>query len=80
MKSLSLKLEESIFEETEEVITQINKKRNKYINEALSFYNKLQKRRMMRHQLVAESQAVYASSVEVLRELEELEDDGFLLD
>ncbi|MBU2913601.1 hypothetical protein [Reichenbachiella agariperforans] len=79
MKNLSFKLDESVFSETEEIISQINKKRNKYINEALKFYNQLQKRRLMRQDLLQESQAVYASSAEVLRELEELEDDGFLL-
>ncbi|PIB34524.1 hypothetical protein BFP72_03410 [Reichenbachiella sp. 5M10] len=66
MKNLSLKLNESIFLETEEILSQINKKRNKYINEVLKFYNQFQKRRLMRQDL----QAVYASSAEVLRELE----------
>lgn len=79
MKNLSFKLDESVFSETEEIISQINKKRNKYINEALKFYSQFQKRRLMRQDLLQESQAVYASSAEVLRELEELENDGFLL-
>lgn len=79
MKSLSLKLEEEIFMETEEVIAHIKKKRNKYINEALKFYNQLQKRNMMRGQLAADSAAVYTSSMEVLKEFEDLEDDEFLL-
>ncbi len=80
MKNLSLKLEEDIFMEAEEILGHIKMKRNKYINEALRFYNQLQKRKLMRHQLAEESRAVYASSVEVLREFEELEDDGFLID
>ncbi|RJE74445.1 hypothetical protein [Reichenbachiella sp. MSK19-1] len=79
MKNLSLKLDESVFSETEKIISQINKKRNKYINETLKFYSQFQKRRLMRQDLLQESQAVYVSSAEVLRELEELEDDGFLL-
>ena len=67
--------------DTEEILAQINQKRNKYINEALSFYNNLQKRRLMRNSLVAESQAVYGSSMEVLREFEELlEEDDQMLD
>ncbi len=44
MKNLSLKLEDNIFSETKSVTSQLHKSRNRYINEALDFYNKLQKR------------------------------------
>ncbi|MEP2024219.1 MAG: hypothetical protein ABJH98_03145 [Reichenbachiella sp.] len=80
MKNLSLKLEEGIFEDTEEILVEINKKRNKYINEAVAFYNKLYKRKLMRNSLAAESAEAYGSSMEVLEEFEALEDDLDFLD
>ena len=80
MKNLSLKLEENIFDETEHILSEINKKRNKYINEAVAFYNKLYKRKLMRGDLAAESKAAYGSSMEVLNEFEALEDDFDFLD
>ena len=80
MKNLSLKLEENTFNEVEDIVSKINKKRNKYINEALSFYNKLYKRKLMRSQLIEESKLAYGSSLDILTEFEEIEDDGFLLD
>lgn len=80
MKNLSLKLEENIFDETELILSEINKKRNKYINEAVAFYNKLYKRKLMRSNLAAESKVAYGSSMEVLNEFEALEDDFDFLD
>jgi hypothetical protein len=37
MKTLSLKLDDAVFEDTEAVLQQIKKPRNRYINEALHF-------------------------------------------
>lgn len=72
MKSLSLKLEDDIFSETEKVITKVKKSRNRYINEALSFYNQLHKRRLLAKQLNKESKLVSKDSMEVLAEFEKL--------
>ena len=47
MKALSLKLDDSVFTETEQLITHIKKSRNRYINEALDYYNKVQKRKLL---------------------------------
>lgn len=80
MKNLSLKLDENIFDETEYILSEINKKRNKYINEAVDFYNKLYKRKLMRGMLAAESAAAYGSSMEVLEEFEALDDNLEFLD
>ena len=44
MKTVSLKIEDGIFEETEKIISEIKKPRNRYINDALEFYNRHQKR------------------------------------
>ncbi|MEQ9231710.1 MAG: hypothetical protein RIF46_13585 [Cyclobacteriaceae bacterium] len=77
MKNLSLKLNEDIFEDVEEIVGSIKVKRNKYINDALAYYNNLHKRRLMKIRLAEESKATYGSSMEILTELEAL-DDNFL--
>ena len=77
MKVLSLKLREEIFKDAETLIHEMKTKRNTYINEALDFYNKLNRRKLLRKKLHAESGLVKASSLEVLRELEGLEETGF---
>ncbi len=70
MKTLSLKLDDSIFTETEQVISHIKKSRNRYINEALDFYNKVQKRKMLASKLEKESKLVKDDSLNVLHEFE----------
>ena len=67
-KTLSLKLRDDIYTETEEVIAAVHKPRNLYINDALSFYNSFMKRTLMRKQLKKESRLVSESSLEALRE------------
>lgn len=74
-KTLSLKLKDDVFEETEEIIATLHKPRNAYINEALGFYNKLVRRKRLKERLKKESHMVSASSMEALRELELLEDE-----
>jgi hypothetical protein len=74
-KMLSLKVKDDIFAETEDIIGSIQKPRNAYINEALSFYNKFIKRRLLKEQLKKESQMISESSLEALRELELIEDE-----
>ena len=73
-KTLSLKLQDDIFSETEEVIAAVHKPINSYINDALSFYNKFMKRTLLRKRLQKESRLVSALSLEALRELELIED------
>ena len=75
MKSLSLKLEEDIFEETERILESLPKSRNRYINEALQFYNLLQRRKMLAAQLDEESMLVSEESLSVLAEFEALENE-----
>ena len=75
MKKLPLKLDESVFEETEKVIGAIKKSRNRYINEALTFYNNVQKRKLITSKLESESLLVREESMKVLREFENLEYD-----
>ena len=75
MKNLSLKLEDNIFQETESILGKLHTNRNRYINEALEFYNKLQKRRLLAKQLAKESKLVADDSLSVLKEFEALEND-----
>jgi len=58
MKNLSLKMDDLVFNETEKITLKINKNRNRYINEAVEFYNLLQKRKIISRQLKKESQMV----------------------
>jgi predicted transcriptional regulator len=76
MKTLSLKLDDAVFEDTEALIQQIKKPRNRYINEALHFYNRMQKRRLLALQLGLESQLVSDESMLVLQEFESFEEDA----
>lgn len=74
MKNLSLKLSENIFHETEIMVKKVRKPRNRYINEAINFYNNYQKKKLIMKQLESESKMVEKSSKEVLKELEKLEE------
>ncbi|OGW54119.1 MAG: hypothetical protein A2Y81_12435 [Nitrospirae bacterium RBG_13_43_8] len=74
-KMLSLKVKDDVFAETEDIIGSIQKPRNAYINEALIFYNKFIRRRLLKAQFKKESQMISESSIEVLRELELIEDE-----
>ncbi len=74
MKTLSLKLDDFVFQETEELLEKIKKPRNRYINEALHHYNRIQKKRIIEKLLEAESKMVRDESMRVLREFEKMED------
>ena len=75
MKNLSLKLDDDIFKETEEIVTKVKKNRNRYINEAIEFYNRLYKRKLLSKQLSKESKMVSKDSLKVLSEFEKLGDE-----
>ncbi len=70
IKTLSLKLDDSIFNETEVVLTKIKKSRNRYINEAVDYYNRINRRNFFAHKLVKESKLVREESLKVLAEFE----------
>lgn len=73
MKSVSLKIDQHIFEETEDVLTHLNKSRNKYINEAIHHYNQVQKRNVLKKKLQKESYDVREDSMSVLQEFENID-------
>ena len=75
MKTLSLKLDDNVFEETEKVVSELKLARNRYINEALSLYNQFNKRQVLKKKLAKESNLVAQSSSEVLAEFEKLVDE-----
>jgi hypothetical protein len=73
MKSLSLKVEDSIIKETDELIKDIKISRNQYINQAIDYYNKLKKRKQLENKLKRASQLVNKNSIDVLAEFDEIE-------
>jgi predicted transcriptional regulator len=73
MKTVSLKIDDSIFGETEKILSKMKKPRNRYINEAIDYYNKLQKRLLIEKKLKKDSELVKAHSMDVLKEFEGIE-------
>ncbi len=71
MKSVSLKIDDSIFGETEKILARLKKPRNRYINEALEHYNKLQREKILEEKLRKESDLVKDDSMAVLKDFEE---------
>jgi predicted transcriptional regulator len=74
MKTLSLKLDDAIFEETDRIAGKLNMARNRYINEALDAYNRMVSRKFLKEKLLKESTQISRSSMEVLRDLERITD------
>lgn len=73
-KALSLKLDDRIFAETESVIRKMRVPRNSYINRALDFYNRCQKRRFLKRRLQKDVEALKDQTHEIIRDYELLED------
>ncbi len=74
MKTLSLKLDDDIFEETDRIAGKLNMARNRYINEALEAYNKVASKKFLKEKLKQESIKVCRSSMDMLKELEKITD------
>ncbi len=68
-------MDDLVFNETEKIILKTNKNRNRYINEAVEFYNLLQKRKIISRQLQKESKIVQEESMKVLAEFDNLIDE-----
>lgn len=73
MKTVSLKIDDTIFGETEKILSKIRKPRNRYINEAIEYYNKIQSRIILEQKLGKESDLVKDDSMLVLKEFEEID-------
>lgn len=74
MKTLSLKLDDKIFDEAEEITSKLKLARNRYINEAVNIYNLYNKRQLLKKQLSKESKLTSKDAMEVLHEFEKLID------
>ncbi len=73
MKTVSLKINDSIFVETEKILSRIKIPRNRYINEAIEYYNRLQKRQILEKKLKAESALVKKDTLNTLRDFENID-------
>jgi hypothetical protein len=76
MKTLSLKLDDEIYEEAEKITSKLKLARNRYINEAVSVYNLFNKRRLLKKQLEKESKLTQKDALEILHEFEKLMDEA----
>lgn len=76
MKTLSLKLDDDIFDEAEEITSKLHLARNRYINEAVRIYNRVNQRRLLKKQLHKESALTSKESMDVLHEFERLMDEN----
>lgn len=72
MKILSLKLDTEVFKETEAIIKDKKVARNRYINQALEFYNSYQKRKKLRTEFAKASLLTQESSLEIHAEFDDL--------
>jgi hypothetical protein len=70
MKTVLLKIDESVLGDTDTIVSAINISRNKYIIEAINYYNKLQRRRALEVKMKLESAMVREESLNVLKEFE----------
>jgi hypothetical protein len=73
MKTISLKIDDSIFCETEKILSRIKIPRSRYINEAIEYYNKLQKRQILEKRLRSDSDLVKNDSLSVLKDFERID-------
>ena len=73
MKTVSLKIDDAIFGETEKILSSVKKPRNRYINEAIDYYNRFQKRLILEKRLKKESELVKKDSMTVLKDFEEID-------
>ncbi len=73
MKTVSLKIDDSIFGETENILSRIKIPRNRYINEALDYYNKLQRRQILEKRLISDSELVKNDSIKILKDFERID-------
>jgi len=73
MKNISLKMDDQIYGETEKILTKIKKPRNRYINEAIDYYNKIYQRKILQKILEKESDMVRDDSMNVLKDFEEID-------
>ncbi len=70
LKSVALKLNAPVFEETNKIVLKLNTNRNRYINEAVELYNQYNKKKLLKKQLSYESSITKVDSLERLADFE----------
>lgn len=73
MKTIYLKIEDNNFSEIENILSKLKKPRNRYVNEAIEYYNKFQKRKLLQEKLELESELGKNQSMQILNEFEAIE-------
>ena len=74
-KALSLKIRDEIFDEVEEIIKKLDTQRNAYINRALEYFNRMNRREFLKDSYIRESKMVSNNSLEILEEFEQFEEN-----
>jgi len=74
MKSISVKIDEKIFKDTDEIRSALKLPRNSYIHDALTLYNKYNKRQILKEKLERESSLAKQVSMQILEIFEQLDD------
>ena len=75
MPGISLKIDDKILSEADNLWKEGQKSRNSYFIDAIAYYNSIKKKELLAKQIAKESELVRASSKEVLSEMEKLEGD-----
>ncbi len=73
MKTVSLKIDNSISEELDSILLNFKISRNRYINEAIEHFNNIQRQKLLEADLLKESNLVRKESMKVLNEFSEIE-------
>ena len=73
-KALSLKMEDTIYAETESLLKKLDISRNAYINHAIRTMNQIVRRRRLKQQLKWESAQTAEQSLAMAREFADLAD------
>lgn len=74
-KAISLKLNDSVFQEAENIVKSMHIPRNSYINQAIKYYNYLIKRKMLKRQYIKESAIVGKHSLKINEEFQGIDDE-----
>jgi hypothetical protein len=73
MKTISLNIDDKIFTEAEEILSVLKKPRNRYINEAIDYFNHHQRRLILEERLKKESGMVGEESINILKDFEDID-------
>jgi hypothetical protein len=74
-KAISLKINDSLFTEAEDLIHKTAVPRNFYINQAIRYYNRIIKRKLLKQHYQKESSLLAAHSLEINQEFQKIEDE-----